>query len=90
MVLLRQDGTILYSAKDLALAERKFKDFKLDKSIYVIANEQDLHTQQCFKTLELMKFREVEKCNHVSYGVIRLPTGKCLQEQGRIYFIQIL
>ena len=32
-VLLRKDHTVLYSAKDLALAEKKFQDYKIDWSI---------------------------------------------------------
>ena len=61
-VLLRKDKTILYSGKDLSLAEKKSKKYKLDRSIYVVANEQDLHLRQLFKTLELMKFEDAKKC----------------------------
>lgn len=82
-VLMRKDGTVLYSAKDLALAEKKFKDFpKIDSSLYVIANEQDLHLQQLVKTLKLMKFKHADKINHVSYGMIRLPHGKMSSRTG--------
>lgn len=81
-VLLRKDGTILYSAKDLALAEKKFKEYNLDWNVYVVANEQDLHMQQLFKTLELMKFANVKKCKHVSYGIVKLPTGKMSSRTG--------
>jgi arginyl-tRNA synthetase len=81
-VLLRKDKTVLYSAKDLALAEEKFKKYKLDKSIYVVANEQDLHLKQLFKTLDLKKFNEAEKLKHVSYGMIRFPHGKMSSRTG--------
>jgi len=81
-VLLRGDGTILYSAKDLGLAEKKFKEFNLDKSFYVIANEQDLHMKQLIKTLELLKFKNVNKINHVSYNLVKLPTGKMSSRTG--------
>ena len=33
-VLLRKDKTVLYSTKDIALAKRKFEEFKIDKNIY--------------------------------------------------------
>jgi arginyl-tRNA synthetase len=81
-VLLRSDGTVLYSAKDLFLAEKKFKDYKLDKNFYVIANEQDLHMKQLFKTLELMKFQNVKKMYHISFNIVRLPTGKMSSRTG--------
>tara|TARA_Y100000310_G_scaffold87692_1_gene84529 strand:+ start:274 stop:1971 length:1698 start_codon:yes stop_codon:yes gene_type:complete len=81
-VLLRSDGTVLYSGKDLALAEEKFKRFKIEKNIYVVANEQNLHMQQLFKTLELMKFKQADKCRHISYGMVRLPEGKMSSRTG--------
>jgi len=82
-VLLRKDGTVLYSSKDLALIEKKFKENKMDECIYTVADEQNLHLQQLFKTLELMKFKDVDKCQHVSYGLIRLPEGKMSSRTGQ-------
>lgn len=82
-VLLRNDKTVLYSAKDLALAEGKFLQYPdLGKSIYVIANEQNLHFNQLVKTLELMKFNQADKLKHVSFGMVRLPTGKMSSRTG--------
>ena len=81
-ILLRKDGTCLYSAKDLALAEKKFKEFKIDKSIYVVGNAQNMHMQQLFKTLELMKFKQAKKCFHLSYAMVRMPTGKMSSRTG--------
>ncbi|PIO08446.1 arginine--tRNA ligase [Candidatus Pacearchaeota archaeon CG10_big_fil_rev_8_21_14_0_10_34_12] len=82
-VLLRSDGTVLYSAKDLALAEKKFKDFKLDNAFYVIANEQELHMNQLSKSLELMgKENLSEKIRHISYNIVRLPKGKMSSRTG--------
>jgi len=81
-VLLRKDKTVLYSAKDLVLAKEKFQKYKLSKSIYVVANEQNLHLQQLFKTLELIGFDEIKKLQHVSYGMIRFPHGKMSSRTG--------
>jgi arginyl-tRNA synthetase len=81
-VLLRKDGTVLYSSKDLALVERKFKENKLDRCLYVVADEQNLHFQQLLKTLELMKFKDREKCQHVHFAMVRLPTGKMSSRTG--------
>ena len=81
-VLLRKDKTMLYSGKDLSLAEKKFKKYKLDRSIYVVANEQDLHFKQLFKVLGLMKFEGAEKLQHVSYGMVRFPHGKMSSRTG--------
>lgn len=81
-VLLRKDRTVLYSTKDLALADEKFRKYKINKNIYVVANEQNHHLQQLFKTLELMEFKDAKKCKHVSYGMVRFPWGKMSSRTG--------
>ena len=74
LVVLRSDGTSLYSTKDLALAIKKFEDFNPDQSVYIIDVRQSLYLQQVFKTLELMGHKEMaERCYHLPYEVVNLP-----------------
>lgn len=74
LVLLRSDSTSLYGAWDLALALTKFKDYQLDRSIYVVDVRQSLHFQQVFKTLELVGYtEEMKKVLHLPYEVVNLP-----------------
>ncbi|MBU2639437.1 MAG: arginine--tRNA ligase [Nanoarchaeota archaeon] len=79
-VLLRKDGTCLYSAKDLALAKIKFEKYKVKESIYVVGAAQNLHLQQLFKTLELLNFKK--PLYHLSFTEVRLPTGKMSSRTG--------
>lgn len=81
-VLLRKDGTTLYSAKDLALAERKFKEHRLDRSIYVVGMAQSLHFRQLFRTLELMQFSHAQHCRHLPFAEVRFPEGKMSSRTG--------
>ncbi len=82
-VLLRKDGTVLYSAKDLYLMEKKFKDFPdLEKCINIVADEQNLHFLQLIKTLELMNSLYTSKFKHLPFGLVRLPTGKMSSRTG--------
>lgn len=81
-VLLRKDGTPLYSAKDIALAEIKFQKYKIDRAVYVIGAAQSMHMKQLFKTLELMGFEQAKKCFHLSYEEVRLPEGKMSSRTG--------
>ncbi|MCW5876763.1 MAG: arginine--tRNA ligase, partial [Anaerolineales bacterium] len=74
LVLMRSDGTSLYGAWDLALAQVKFQDYELAKSIYVVDVRQSLHFQQVFKTLELAGHGDIiEKVLHIPYEVVNLP-----------------
>jgi arginyl-tRNA synthetase len=82
-VLLRKDGTPLYSAKDLALAEKKFTEYRIGRSVYVIGRAQALHMQQLFRTLELMRFEQAKRCFHLDYEEVRLPEGKISSRTGQ-------
>jgi len=81
-VLLRKDRTVLYSTKDLALAEEKFNKYKINKSIYVVGAAQSLHIAQLFKTLELMGFENVKNCVFVPFSEVRFPKGKMSSRSG--------
>lgn len=82
-VLLRKDGTVLYSAKDLALAEKKFQEAKIDKSIGIIGAAQSLHTSQLLKTLELRDFPHAHDYSFVHFSEVRLPEGKMSSRTGQ-------
>jgi len=72
-VVLRSDGTSLYSTKDLPLAVRKFEEYHLDRSVYVIDVRQSLYMIQIFKTLELMGYVWAKDCYHLAYEIVNLP-----------------
>jgi arginyl-tRNA synthetase len=82
MLARKRDGNTLYATKDLALARRKFDEFKIDRNIYVVASEQNHHFRQVFKTLELMGFEKANRCFHLSYGMVVLPDGKMSSRAG--------
>ena len=83
-VLLRADGTTLYSAKDLALAKRKFESYDVDRSVYVVDVRQSLHFDQAFKVLELWGFEQAKKSHHLSYGFVTLPGGMMSSRMGNV------
>ncbi len=86
IVILRSDGTSLYSTKDLALAKRKFEEHHVDRSIYVVDVGQALYFQQVFKVLELWGFERAKKCHHLAYEIVRLPAGKMSSREGEVVF----
>ena len=73
LVLLRSDGTSLYSTKDIPLAIKKFEQYHLDRSIYVVDVRQSLYFKQIFKILELMGYSWASNCHHLSYEIVNLP-----------------
>lgn len=83
-VLLRSNGTALYITQDLVLARQKFEDHALDRSIYVVGNEQDLQFRQLFKILELAGYPWAKSLEHLSYGYVTLPEGRMKSREGTV------
>lgn len=82
LVVLRSDGTSLYATKDLELARRKFNDWQVDRSIYVIDSRQSLYFQQVFKVLELWGFKQAEKSFQLAYEFVNTPEGAISSRKG--------
>jgi arginyl-tRNA synthetase len=73
LVILRSDGSSLYATKDLPLAIKKFEEYGLDRSIYVIDVRQSLYLKQIFKTLALLGYEWADKLYHLAYELVNLP-----------------
>ncbi len=89
-LVLKADGTTLYSTKDLALARIKFERFGIEESIYVVGAEQTLHFKQVFKTLELLGYEQAAQCHHLPYGLVTLPEGKMSSRAGNTILFSTL
>ena len=83
-LLLRGDGTSVYMTQDLGTAKLKYDDYKLNKSVYVIADEQNYHMQ----VLQLILQKLGEPCAaglfHLSYGMVELPSGRMKSREGTV------
>lgn len=91
MMVRKSDGNTLYITKDIALAEIKFNQFKIEKSIYVVGNEQDFHFKQLFNFLKLANFKYADQCFHLSYGMVRRADGKMSSRQGNSFtFLELI
>jgi len=82
-ILLRMDGTSVYITQDIYLANLKIKEFKLNKSICVVANEQDYHFQVLFEVLKKLNLYN-EGLKHLSYGMVNIPSGRMKSREGTV------
>jgi arginyl-tRNA synthetase len=82
-VLLRDDGTSIYMTQDLYLAKLKQEKYKIDKSIYVVGNEQNYHFQVLFTILKKLSFN-LDGLKHLSYGMVNLPEGRMKSREGTV------
>ena len=83
-LLLRSDGTSVYMTQDIGTATMRFRDFPIDKMIYVVGNEQNYHFQVLSILLDRLGFKWGKELVHFSYGMVELPNGKMKSREGTV------
>ncbi len=83
-LLLRSDGTSVYMTQDIGTAKLRFRDYPIDKMIYVVGNEQNYHFQVLSLLLDRLGFRWGKDLVHFSYGMVELPEGKMKSREGTV------
>ena len=83
-LLLRSDGTSVYMTQDIGTADMRFKDYPIDKMIYVVGNEQNYHFQVLSLLLDRLGFEWGKDLVHFSYGMVELPNGKMKSREGTV------
>lgn len=83
-LLLRSDGTSVYITQDLGTADLKYRDFKMDRSVYVVGNEQDYHFKVLKLVLQKLGKPHADGLFHLSYGMVDLPEGKMKSREGTV------
>jgi arginyl-tRNA synthetase len=83
-LVLRSDGTSVYMTQDMGTAQLKYNDYHMDKSIYVVGNEQDYHFKVLFTILNKLGKDGAAGLYHLSYGMVDLPSGKMKSREGTV------
>jgi arginyl-tRNA synthetase len=89
-VVLRADGTAVYITTDLPLTVKKMTEFKLNKCLWVVGMEQDLHLRQLVGIMRLLGYKWADDLEHVSYGHVALPEGRMKSREGTVVDIDEL
>jgi arginyl-tRNA synthetase len=83
-IVQRKDGTAVYITQDIGLAVNKYEEYKADRSIYVVGDEQNYH----FKVLKLicqkLGLPSADGIYHLSYGMVELPSGRMKAREGTV------
>jgi arginyl-tRNA synthetase len=83
-LVLRKDGTSVYITQDMGTITERFRNYALNRMIYVVGNEQEYH----FKVLRgiFKKFGTPwwNDLFHLSYGMVELPSGKMKSREGTV------
>ncbi|HOI31347.1 MAG: arginine--tRNA ligase [Bacteroidales bacterium] len=83
-LLLRADGTSVYMTQDIGTAQLRYDDYKAEKLIYVVGNEQNYHFDVLQKILLRLEKAWASGIEHLSYGMVELPEGKMKSREGTV------
>lgn len=83
-LLLRGDGTSVYITQDLGTAQLRYDDFKPERLIYVVGNEQNYHFDVLKLVLKKLGKAWYDHILHFSYGMVELPEGKMKSREGTV------
>ena len=83
-VVLRSDGTSVYITQDIGTAQMRYDKFKMDKLVYVVADEQDYHFKALFEIMKKLREPYADGLYHLSYGMVELPEGKMKSREGTV------
>ena len=82
-VLLRSDGTSVYTTQDIGTTFLKDEEFHHpDVQIWVVGDEQEHHFKTLFEILRKLGFKH--EMRHLAYGMVNLPNGKMKSREGTV------
>ena len=83
-LLQRADGTSVYITQDIGTAQMKYDEYQMDRSVYVVGNEQDYHFKVLQLILKHLGKSYADGVYHLSYGMVDLPSGKMKSREGTV------
>ena len=91
-MIVKSNGSTTYGTRDLAAILYRARTYDFDKCLYVVGSEQDLHFRQVFGSARYLGLDEkyIKGLEHISYGMIRLETGKMSTREGTLIKLEDL
>ncbi|UMZ73180.1 arginine--tRNA ligase [Natranaerofaba carboxydovora] len=87
-LLRKRDGATLYATRDICAAIKRYEEYKFEKCLYVVGDDQKLHFKQVFGVLDKMGYDFASSCEHIAFGLIRFKEGKMSTRMGNIIFLE--
>lgn len=83
-LIKRSDGGSLYITRDLAAVFYRKKEYKFDKILYVVGNEQKLHFTQLKRVINKMNYDFADQIEHVNFGLYLTNGKKMSTRRGKV------
>ena len=91
-IIEKTNGSTTYATRDLAAILYRARNYDFDKALYVTSYDQVLHFKQVFEVAKLLGLDEkyTNGLEHVSFGMVLLPTGKMSTREGNVVKLEDL
>lgn len=89
-VFITSAGNPTYEGKEIGLAQMEYDSFNYDKSIHVVASEQEGYFQVVIAAINSIFPYLKDKKYHLSYGLVDLKEGKMSSRTGNVVTIDDL
>lgn len=83
-LIKRSDGGSLYITRDLAAVFYRKKEYKFDKILYVVGNEQKLHFNQLKRLIQKMGYDFYNQVEHINFGLYLTNGKKASTRKGNV------
>jgi arginyl-tRNA synthetase len=83
-IVQRRDGTAVYITQDIGLAVQRYEEFRADRSVYVVGDEQNYHFKVLKLICEKLGLPSADGIYHLSYGMVELPSGRMKAREGTV------
>ena len=87
-IILKSDGATIYATRDIAAALYRHRTYNFDKNIYVVGTPQALHFKQIFAVMKKAGWEWSEGCEHVNFGLVKLPGKNMSTRHGDVVFLE--
>ncbi len=74
ILITKSDGSYLYLTTDLATVLNRTKQYKVDKTLYIVDKRQKLHFEQLIKSIKYFEFSDKEY-QHIAFGTVNDSNG---------------
>lgn len=87
-IILKSDGATIYATRDIAAALYRHRTYDFYKNIYVVGTPQSLHFRQIFEVMKRAGWEWSEGCEHVNFGLVKLPGKNMSTRNGDVVFLE--
>ncbi len=81
-IIIKSDGASIYATRDLAAILYRKRTWDFSENLYVVGKEQKNHFKQVFAVMDRLGFPDVDKCRHITFGLVKFKDAAFSTRKG--------